>query len=97
MTLRLARIRQWARTHRKDALNNLFTHLDGEMLLWAFEQLEEGKAAGVDGISMEEYEQGLEARLTSLLDRLHRETYRPQPSRRRWIPKGDGRERPLGI
>jgi retron-type reverse transcriptase len=71
--------------------------MDGEMLLYALEQLEDGKAAGVDGINVEEYEQGLEARLTSLLDRLHRETYRPQPSRRRWIPKGDGRERPLGI
>jgi group II intron reverse transcriptase/maturase len=71
--------------------------MDGEMLLYALEQLEDGKAAGVDGINVEEYEQGLEARLTSLLDRLHRETYRPQPSRRRWIPKGDGRQRPLGI
>jgi group II intron reverse transcriptase/maturase len=78
-------------------LNNLFTHMDGEMLLYALEQLEDGKAAGVDGISVEDYEQGLEARLTLLLDRLHRETYRPQPSRRRWIPKGDGRQRPLGI
>jgi group II intron reverse transcriptase/maturase len=66
------------------------------MLLYALEQLEDGKAAGVDGISLEEYAQGLEARLTSLLDRLHR-GYRPQPSRRRWIPKGDGRGRPLGI
>src|SRR6266498_660285 len=93
--LRLARIRQRARAHRKEAFNNLFTHMDGEMLLYALEQLEDGKAAGVDGISVEEYEQGLEARLTSLLDRLHRETYRPQPSRRRWIPKGDGRQRPL--
>jgi group II intron reverse transcriptase/maturase len=71
--------------------------MDGEVLLYAFEQLEDGKAAGVDGISVEEYGQGLEARLTSLLDRLHRGTYRPQPSRRRWIPKGDGRQRPLGI
>ena len=97
MKLRLACIRQRARTHRTDAFNNLLTHLDGEMLLYAFEQLEDGKAAGVDGISMKEYEQGLEARFTSLLDRLHRETYRPQPSRRRWIPKGDGRQRPLGI
>lgn len=95
--LRLACIRQRARTHRTDAFNNLLTHLDAEMLLYALEQLEDGKAAGVDGISLEEYEQGLEARLTSLLGRLHRETYRPQPSRRRWIPKGDGRERPLGI
>src|SRR3990172_2229941 len=95
--LRLARIRQRAREHRKEACNNLFTHLDGEMLLYALEQLEDGKAAGVDGINVGEYEQGLKARLTSLLDRLHRETYRPQPSRRRWIPKGDGRQRPLGI
>jgi RNA-directed DNA polymerase len=95
--LRLARIRQRARTHRKEPLNNLFSHLDGEMLLWAYEQLEGGKAAGVDGISVEEYGRGLEGRLSSLLERLHRGTYRPQPSRRRWIPKGDGRQRPLGI
>jgi len=84
--LRLARISQRAQAHRKEAFNNLFTHMDGEMLLYALEQLEDGKAAGVDGINVEEYEQGLEARLTSLLDRLHREAYRPQPSRRRWIP-----------
>jgi len=94
--LRLARIRQRARAHR-EAFNNLFTHVDGEMLLWALERLEDGKAAGVDGISVEDYRQGLEARLTLLLDRLHQGTYRPQPSRRRWIPKGDGRQRPLGI
>jgi len=95
--LRLARIRQRARAHRKEPLNNLFSHLDGEMLLWAFERLEGGKAAGVDGVSVEEYGRGLEGRLASLLERLHRGSYRPQPSRRRWIPKGDGRQRPLGI
>lgn len=67
------------------------------MLLWAYERLEGGKAAGVDGISLEEYGRGLEGRLVSLLERLHRGTYCPQPSRRRWIPKGDGRQRPLGI
>jgi len=95
--LRLARIRQRARTHRKEPFNNLLSHLDGELLLWAFERLEDGKAAGVDGVSVEEYGRGLEGRLASLLERLHRGTYRPQPSRRRWIPKGDGRQRPLGI
>ena len=95
--LRLARIRQRARAHRKEPLNNLFSHLDGEMLLWAFERLEGGKAAGVDGVSVEEYGRGLEGRLASLLERLHRGSYRPQPSRRRWIAKGDGRQRPLGI
>jgi RNA-directed DNA polymerase len=95
--LRLARIRQRARTHRRERFNNLLSHLDAELLLWAYEQLEEGKAAGVDGISVKEYGQGLEARLASLLDRLHRGAYRPQPSRRHWIPKGNGRMRPLGI
>lgn len=87
--LRLARIRHRARTHRKEPLNNLFSHLDGEMLLWAYEQLESGKAAGVDGVSVEGYGRGLEGRLASLLERLHRGAYRPQPSRRRWIPKAD--------
>jgi retron-type reverse transcriptase len=75
----------------------LFSHLDAELLLWAYEQLERGKAAGVDGVSVEAYGRGLEGRLVSLLERLHRGSYRPQPSRRRWIPKGDGRMRPLGI
>jgi RNA-directed DNA polymerase len=95
--LRLARIRHRARTQRRERLNNLYTHLDAELLLWAYEQLDAGKAVGVDGISVEEYGQGLEGRLSSLLDRLHQGSYRPQPSRRRWIPKGDGRMRPLGI
>jgi len=97
VVLRLARIRQRARTQRGERFNNLFSHLDAELLLWAFEQLEERKAAGVDGISVREYGQGLETRLVSLLDRLHRGSYRPKPSRRRWIPKGDGRKRPLGV
>lgn len=95
--LRLARIRHRARTEPRERFNNLFSHLDVELLLWAYEQLDEGKAVGVDGISVSEYGRGLEERLTSLLDRLHRGSYRPQPSRRRWIPKGDGRMRPLGI
>ena len=95
--LRLARIRRRARAAEKEPFNNLFSHLDVEFLLWAFEQLEEGKAAGVDGSSVEEYGRGLEGRIVSLLDRLHRGSYRPQPSRRQWVPKGDGRRRPLGI
>lgn len=94
---RLARIRRRARGHRTEPLNNLFSHLDANLLLWSFERLRVGKAAGVDGVSVEEYGHGLEARLASLLGRLHRGSYRPQPSRRHWIPKGDGRKRPLGI
>lgn len=95
--LRLARIRSRARTSAKEPFNNLFSHLDAELLMWAFEQLKSGKATGVDGVSVEAYGRGLEGKLISLLDRLHRGSYRPQPSRRQWIPKGDGRRRPLGI
>jgi RNA-directed DNA polymerase len=95
--LRLARIRRRARATPKQSFSNLFSHLDLELLRWAFERLKDGKAAGVDGVSVEEYGRDLERRLASLEERLHRGTYRPQPSRRRWIPKGDGRQRPLGI
>lgn len=94
---RLARIRRRAREHRSERFNNLFSHLDADLLLWAYEQLKVGKATGVDGVSVEEYGHGLESRLASLQTRLHRGSYRPQPSRRHWIPKGDGRQRPLGI
>ena len=51
----------------------------------------------MDGVSWQEYEHDLEERLTSLHERVHRGTYRAQPSRRVYIPKADGRQRPLGI
>jgi RNA-directed DNA polymerase len=51
----------------------------------------------VDGMTWEEYGGDLEARLSDLHGRIHRGAYRAQPSRRVWIPKADGRQRPLGI
>jgi RNA-directed DNA polymerase len=51
----------------------------------------------VDGVSWQQYEQGLEERLVDLHSRVHRGAYRAQPSRRVYIPKADGRQRPLGI
>jgi RNA-directed DNA polymerase len=51
----------------------------------------------VDGVTRHEYETGLEDRLSDLHSRVHRGTYRAQPSRRVYIPKADGRQRPLGI
>src|ERR1700749_4741399 len=54
-------------------------------------------APGVDGVSWQEYEDGLEDRLTDLKDRIHRGVYRAQPSLRIYIPKADGRQRPIGI
>ena len=54
-------------------------------------------APGVDGVTWKQYEEGVEGRLVDLHDRVHRGTYRAQPSRRTYIPKADGRQRPLGI
>src|SRR5262249_25564507 len=54
-------------------------------------------APGVDGVTWEEYGQILEARLSDLHGRIHRGAYQAKPSRRVWIPKSDGRQRPLGI
>lgn len=97
MQTRLARIRRKARTHPKEVFTNLFHHLGEELLEVSFGELESGKAPGVDGVSKDEYGKNLRAKVRELVQRLQRGKYRPLPSRRREIPKGDGRTRPLGI
>ncbi len=62
-----------------------------------FHALKRKAAPGVDGVTWQEYETGLEERLIDLHSRVHRGAYRAQPSRRVYIPKSDGRQRPLGI
>jgi group II intron reverse transcriptase/maturase len=68
-----------------------------DLLRQSYYRLKKQAAPGVDGVSWEEYGQDLEARLIDLHGRIHRGAYRAQPSRRVWIPKADGRQRPLGI
>jgi group II intron reverse transcriptase/maturase len=70
---------------------------DPEGLRASFERQDGRKAPGVDGMRKEDYAEGLEERLADLSDRLRRLSYRPKPVRRVYIPKGDGRYRPLGI
>ena len=67
------------------------------MTAQAYCQLKRGKAPGVDGQTLEDYGQNVIANLRSLVDRLHRGSYRPQPSLHRDIPKGNGQTCPLGI
>jgi RNA-directed DNA polymerase len=67
------------------------------MLYDCFHQLKRGAAPGVDGVTVSEYEKGLAERLESLLSRLIGKRYRAQPVRRRYIPKTNGKLRPLGI
>ena len=92
-----ARIREAVNRNSGEKLTALLHHVTVDSLRWAFLQLRKDAAAGVDGTTWEGYAQGLEARLTDLHRRVHTGAYRAQPSRRVYIPKSDGRQRPLGI
>jgi RNA-directed DNA polymerase len=94
---RLNRVRTVARTRKGEKFTTLMTYLDVEMLRFAYGELKRDAAPGVDGVTWWEYGEGLDDRLADLKDRLHRGSYRAQPSRRHFIPKADGRLRPLGI
>ena len=94
---RLDRITKRAETHPEEAFNNLFSLLNDELLEDAFRKLKRDKAPGVDGVTVDQYEEHLQDNLQDLLARLHRGAYHPQPSLRRNIPKGNGKTRPLGI
>src|SRR5437762_6243910 len=75
----------------------LLHHLTVGLLRKSFYALKRKAAPGVDGTTWQEYETGLEDRLIDLRSRVHRGAYRAKPSRRVYIPKADGRQRPLGV
>src|ERR1700688_4851174 len=93
----LAGVRGAAKERKGMKFTALFHHLTVGLLREGFYALKRKAAPGVDGVTWAEYESGLEGRLTDLHSRVHRGAYRAQPSRRVYIPKADGRQRPLGI
>jgi len=93
----LERVRQAARQRKKERFTALLHHVTVELLWEAFYALKRNAAPGVDGLRWQDYEAGLEAHLRDLHARVHRGAYRALPVRRRYIPKPDGKERPLGI
>jgi RNA-directed DNA polymerase len=93
----LDRVRQAARRDRNVKFTALFHHLTIDRLRDAFFALRRKAAAGIDGVTWAQYDVDLEANLRDLHLRLHRGAYRAKPSRRVYIPKTDGRQRPLGI
>ena len=93
----LERVRQAAKQRRKERFTGLFHHINSAMLRTAFFALKRDAAAGVDGLTWQDYEADLDRRIEDLSDRVHRGAYRAQPSRRRYIPKPDGRQRPLAV
>ncbi|MGD0326488.1 MAG: reverse transcriptase domain-containing protein [Terriglobia bacterium] len=90
-------VRQAARGRKQERFTALLHHLTVGLLRESFYALKRQASPGIDGVTWQEYATGLEDRLVDLHSRVHRGTYRAQPSRRVYIPKPDGRQRPLGI
>lgn len=90
-------VRKAAKERKQERFTSLLHHLTTSLLRDSFYALQRQASPGVDGVTWQEYESGLEDRLVDLHSRVHRGTYRAQPSRRVYIPKADGRQRPLGV
>jgi group II intron reverse transcriptase/maturase len=93
----LAGVRKAARENKEMKFTALLHHLTVDLLRESFYSLKRKAAPGVDGVTWQEYETGLEDRLVDLHGRVHRGAYRALPSRRVYIKKEDGRQRPLGV
>ena len=93
----LERVREAARLRKKERFTTLFHHITVDLLRLSFFALKRDAAPGADGVTWQDYEADLERKLRDLHARVHRGAYRPQPSRRRYIPKADGRQRPLAV
>ena len=93
----LERVRLAARRGKKEKFTSLLHHVDPEMLRASFYALKRDAAPGVDGMTWDTYEQGLDHRIEDLHARVQSGAYRAQPSRRSYIPKEDGTKRPLAV
>jgi len=93
----LERVRLAARRGKKEKFTSLLHHVDPEMLRTSFYALKRNAAPGVDGMTWDTYEQGLDRRIEDLHARVQSGAYRAQPSRRSYIPKEDGTKRPLAV
>jgi hypothetical protein len=93
----LDRVREAAKKDGKLRFTALLHHVTIDLLRDSYHSLKKRAAPGVDGMTWEEYGPDLEVRLADLHERIHRGAYQARPSKRVWIPKADGRQRPLGI
>src|ERR1700693_4457543 len=93
----LSGVREAAKKNKGLQCTALLHHVTEGLLRDSFYSLQRGAAPGVDRVTWQQYEQGLDARIQDRHGRVHRGAYRAQPSRRVYIPKADGRQRPLGI
>jgi group II intron reverse transcriptase/maturase len=90
-------VRKAAGERKQERFTALLHHLSIELLRDSFYALKRQASPGVDGVTWQEYESGFEGRIRDLHSRVHRGAYRALPSRRVYIPKADGQQRPLGV
>ena len=90
-------VRKAARKDKRTRFTALLHQVTVSLLQDSYYALKRQAAPGVDGVTWQEYETGLNEKLSDLHGRIHRGTYRAQPSKRAYIPKAEGRQRPLGI
>jgi len=94
---RLDRVRNAARQRKKEKFTALLHHIDFDLLLESFLALKRTAAAGVDKVTWEDYDMQIQENIQDLHKRVQSGAYRALPVRRVFIPKADGRQRPLGI
>ena len=97
METKLARISEVAKQNPDEVFTSLYHYLNKEMLIICHFELEGNKASGVDEVTKQEYEDNLRENVIDLVERLKRHAYKPKPVRRTYIPKSNGKQRPLGI
>jgi len=97
VTQGLGGVRKAARKDKKQKFTALLHHVTISLLRDSYYSLKRQAAPGIDGVTWQQYGEGVEERLADLHERLHRGAYRAQPSRRMYIEKDDGRQRPIGI
>jgi len=97
MGTKLERIAEISANARKPKFTSLYHHINAEMLKQCHRELDGNKAVGIDKVTKAKYEVNLEENISNLVNRLKNKSYKPLPSLRVFIPKGNGKMRPLGI
>ena len=97
METKLGRIASKSANTKHPEFTSLYHLINKEMLTQCHRELDGSKAVGVDEVTKREYNENLESNIENLVDRLKRKAYKPQPSLRVYIPKSNGKMRPLGI
>jgi RNA-directed DNA polymerase len=93
----LERVREAAKRNSPERFTALLHHVTVDLLREAYGKLNPRAAPGVDEVTWKEYGQGLEERLVDLHGRVHRGCYRAKPSKRIYLRKPDGKQRPIGV